>query len=87
MLLRWSLTLVCCLYCCPEQQLVKFKSHRGPLVNQALLRFKRNPKLLKLSGCVLETFVVPTESRTESQPQELASTHGWPELLDEDGLP
>ena len=58
MLLRWSLTLVCCLVLCPEQ-LVKFKSHGGPLMNQALLRFKRNPKkLLKLSGCVLETFVV-----------------------------
>lgn len=28
-------------------------------MNQALLRFKRNPKkLLKLRGCVLETFVV-----------------------------
>ena len=76
MLVRWSLTLVCCLYCCPEH-LVKFKSYRGPLMNQALLRFKRNlKKLLKLSGCVLETFVVALKSL--GQKASLRSWHGWP---------
>lgn len=42
-------------------------------MNQALLRFKRNlKKLLNLVAVCLRHWWLPSESRTESQPQELA---------------
>ena len=60
-------------------------------MNQALLRFKRNPKkLLKLRGCVLETLVVALrvwDRKPASGAGTGGRTHGWPVLLDEGSLP